>query len=92
MEKITVYVSGEVQGVGFRYATAEAATRLGVSGWVRNLPDGRVTLEAYGETDALEALLDWCKKGPPHATVTEVKLLSRETVGSSPHTSFTISR
>jgi acylphosphatase len=62
-------VSGRVQGVAFRASTAQAARRLGLRGWVRNLPDGRVEIEAEGDRAALEALVAWCRRGPPAARV-----------------------
>ncbi|BCX87677.1 acylphosphatase [Methylomarinovum tepidoasis] len=67
-----IWVSGRVQGVFYRAHTVEAARRLGLTGWVRNLPDGRVEIVAEGEEKALQALLDWCRQGPPLARVTEV--------------------
>jgi acylphosphatase len=65
-------ISGRVQGVGFRYAMAEEAERLGVSGWVRNRRDG--TVEAVVDGDAADALLDWAKRGPPAARVIDVRV------------------
>lgn len=88
MEKITLYVTGVVQGVGYRYSTVNVATNLGLTGWVRNLDDGRVAIEAVGETKDLEALLQWCKQGPPHARVSGVEVASRETVDSSAYSDF----
>jgi len=70
--RIHVVVRGRVQGVFFRKATAETAGRLGVSGWVRNLSDGRVELEAEGTVEAVEALLAFCRRGPEQALVEEV--------------------
>lgn len=72
MRRIRVIVSGRVQGVSYRASTADEARRLGLGGWVKNLPDGSVALEAEGPGDAIEALLAWCKNGPPAATVTNV--------------------
>jgi len=62
-------VTGRVQGVGFRFATAREARALGVRGWVRNLPDGRVEVLAEGRPSAVAALLDFCREGPPGAHV-----------------------
>lgn len=66
-------VSGRVQGVGFRYATLDEARRLGLSGWVRNLPDGRVEVLAQGETARLDQFFRWLQQGPPTARVTSVE-------------------
>ncbi|HSW52924.1 MAG TPA: acylphosphatase [Sulfuricaulis sp.] len=66
-------VSGQVQGVFFRASAESAARRLGLTGWVRNLRDGRVELMACGEQARLEELEKWLWQGPPRARVTEVK-------------------
>jgi acylphosphatase len=66
-------VSGRVQGVGFRYAALQEARRLGVAGWVRNLPDGQVEVLAQAEAVVLERFHDWLRQGPPAARVLEVK-------------------
>ena len=65
-------VSGRVQGVWYRASTCERARELGLSGWVRNLPDGRVELIASGPRAQLEALEHWLWQGPPMARVTAV--------------------
>ncbi len=65
-------VSGRVQGVWFRGATAERALALGVAGHAENLPDGRVEVLAVGEADAVATLLEWLHRGPPLARVTSV--------------------
>ncbi|AHF03799.1 acylphosphatase [Marichromatium purpuratum 984] len=65
-------VAGRVQGVWFRGATREQADRLGVSGYARNLPDGRVEVVCCGETGAVERLRDWLRQGPPAARVDTV--------------------
>ena len=65
-------VGGRVQGVGFRYFIVREAQRLGLDGWVRNLPDGRVEFEAGGEATRLHELVDAIRRGPPHAHVTEL--------------------
>lgn len=72
MARVRARVSGRVQGVAFRVSTRDEATELGLTGWVRNEPDGRVLLEAQGERDRVEAILEWCRQGPPGARVTSV--------------------
>ncbi|MCC8986759.1 MAG: acylphosphatase [Candidatus Contendobacter sp.] len=67
------YVSGRVQGVGFRYATAEKAETLRLTGYVRNLPDRRVEVLASGEESAVLALRNWLWQGPSLARVSAVQ-------------------
>lgn len=67
------YVTGRVQGVGFRYATAEKAMNLGVNGYVRNLPDRRVEVLACGGESAVVALRNWLWQGPQLARVSDVR-------------------
>ncbi|MEM2478473.1 MAG: acylphosphatase, partial [Thermoproteota archaeon] len=74
MVRAHVYVSGRVQGVFFRYETKSLADRLGVKGWVRNLPDGRVEAVFEGEEETVMKMIEFCKKGPPGARVTDVKV------------------
>lgn len=66
-------VSGHVQGVCFRAAASERAHELGVTGWARNLPDGRVEVLASGEGDAVDAFREWLDHGPPTARVDRVE-------------------
>jgi acylphosphatase len=63
-----------VQGVGFRQQALVEAQRLGLHGWVRNLPDGRVEALAEGNKEAVEALVAWCRHGPRLARVDEIKV------------------
>ncbi|MGQ9597519.1 MAG: acylphosphatase [Thermoproteota archaeon] len=74
MVRAHVYVSGMVQGVFFRYETRSLAQRLGVKGWVRNLPDGRVEAVFEGEEDLVDKMVEFCKRGPPGALVTDVRV------------------
>ena len=67
-------ISGRVQGVGFRYCMAEEAERLGVTGWVRNRRNGTVEAVVDGAPDAIAAILDWTRRGPPAAQVNEVQI------------------
>jgi len=69
-----VIVSGRVQGVFFRSETQDEALRLGLTGWVRNLPDGRVEAVFEGEKDMVERLIEWCRHGPLGASVTKVEV------------------
>jgi len=65
-------VSGLVQGVFFRAATRQQASRLGLAGWARNLPDGRVEVVARGDPELREQLYAWLYEGPPEARVSTV--------------------
>ncbi|MEE9496158.1 MAG: acylphosphatase [Desulfobacterales bacterium] len=67
-------ISGRVQGVFFRMETQRAADRCGVCGWVRNLKDGTVEAVFEGDQDRVDAILDWCRQGPPHANVADVNV------------------
>lgn len=68
---VRCYISGKVQGVWFRASTAEQAKRLSITGWARNLPDGRVEVLACGEREKIAELVEWLKVGPPLAKVTD---------------------
>jgi acylphosphatase len=69
-----ITVEGLVQGVCFRVSTVEEARRHGVTGWVRNNPDGTVEAVIEGDKGAVKRLLKWCHRGPPDARVTRVNL------------------
>jgi acylphosphatase len=74
-------ISGSVQGVGFRYSARLEATRLGISGWVRNLGDGDVEVLAEGPGPALADFREWLGEGPPGASIREITLEKREASG-----------
>jgi acylphosphatase len=69
MQRRRVTIGGRVQGVFFRASCAAEARRRGLSGWVRNLPDGRVEAVFEGDDDDVSAMVDWCGGGPPDAVV-----------------------
>jgi acylphosphatase len=76
-----VFISGRVQGVGYRYSTMDEADRLGVHGWVRNLPDGRVEAVFEGSKTVVEEMIRWCHKGPSAAVVKDVAVEYEEPEG-----------
>jgi len=67
--RVHMFISGHVQGVFYRSSSRRKALELGLTGWVRNLPDGRVEIVVEGEEDQVEKLIDWCRKGPPSGYV-----------------------
>jgi len=69
---VRCYVSGRVQGVFFRASTRHEAERLAISGYARNLPDGRVEVLACGAKSLVEEFCTWLSKGPPQAQVSNV--------------------
>jgi len=76
-----VFVSGKVQGVGYPYSTVNEARRLGVNGWVRNLPDGRVEAVFEGSRKVVEEIIYWCHKGSTAAVVKDVAVEYEELEG-----------
>jgi len=69
-----ILISGLVQGVFFRREITDLARRIGVTGWVRNLPDGRVEITAEGEKSKLDELIQYCHLGPEGARVRKVEV------------------
>jgi acylphosphatase len=72
--RVHLHVSGLVQGVFFRQYTKQKAQRLGVSGWIRNLPDGRVEAVFEGEDSAVKEIVEISRKGPSNAKVENVEV------------------
>ncbi len=79
--RMQVNIKGVVQGVNFRYFTKENADRLGLTGWVRNLPDGSVEACFEGEEPAVTAMVEWCHSGSPYGRVDEVRLTEHTYLG-----------
>ena len=81
MKHYNITVSGKVQGVFYRASTKTKAVELGLKGFVKNQSDGSVYIEAEGNEEDLEVLLNWCNQGPPNAIVNEVKFEETEMIG-----------
>ncbi|MEN6440974.1 MAG: acylphosphatase [Syntrophobacter sp.] len=76
-----VWISGRVQGVFFRAFTRDTAIQLGVTGWARNLSDGRVEAVFEGDAGTIERMLQWCHQGSPMSRVDTVEVLEEEYAG-----------
>lgn len=74
-------IEGRVQGVWFRDSTREEATRLDLTGWVKNRFDGNVEIVAEGPREKVEKLIEWCHHGPPIARVTKVHEIKEDFTG-----------
>jgi acylphosphatase len=88
-KSVQIVVAGRVQGVFFRKRTMEMALQVGVTGYVLNLPDGRVKIEAHGDSQSVEQLISWCRTGPPSAKVTDVQVIE---IPEDEYATFTIRR
>jgi acylphosphatase len=88
--RLSARITGRVQGVGFRHFTTTRARKLGVTGWVRNEPDGSVRLEAEGGRESLEQLEEAVHDGPPSARVQSVDAEYSDADGDFEH--FTVRR
>lgn len=71
-QRLTMLISGKVQGVSYRASAADKATSLGLTGYARNLPDGRVEVVAEGASASLGALQEWCNHGPSEAVIDRI--------------------
>lgn len=74
MSQAKLKVTGRVQGVFYRVSTQDVARGIGLVGYVKNDPDGGVTVVANGPQDKIEKLIDWCQEGPSGSSVSEVKV------------------
>lgn len=80
--RCSLLVSGYVQGVFFRAHTKEIAKSLSICGWVKNLADGRVEILAEGEEEDIKKLIEWAKRGPRGAKVSDVKVEYQDYTGA----------
>lgn len=80
-QRIHAFISGKVQMVGFRVSTRRKANMLGITGWVKNLQDGRVEVVAEGTEKDLEKLIDFLHEGPPTARVRNAQITREEYQG-----------
>ena len=76
-------VTGRVQGVSFRWYAVQEAERLGVTGWVSNEPDGTVAAHVEGDDEAVDAMVEWCRRGPAYASVRDVAVTQTQPSGAS---------
>lgn len=81
MKHLDIQIYGRVQGINFRWYARRQARKLKINGYVKNLPDGSVLIEAEGEPVRLDELTAWCKKGPWFAKVERVEVVEREIFG-----------
>ena len=76
-----VFITGKVQGVGYRFSTLQTAVNLGINGWVKNLPDGRVEAIFEGSEEVVKKMINWCYQGPECAVVKDVVIKYEQTEG-----------
>ncbi len=74
MHQVHLIISGKVQGVYYRASCQEIAIRYDLKGWVKNLSTGQVEVLAQGKKEKIEKFIAWCNKGPPNATVNNIKI------------------
>lgn len=83
MAAMRVRVTGRVQGVSYRYYAQQEAVSLGLTGWVRNEVDGSVELHLEGPRDAVDSMVDWCRRGPTAARVRDVAVREAAELGGT---------
>lgn len=79
--RVRIRISGLVQGVFFRAYTQEEALKLGLTGWVRNLPDGSVEAMVEGDAARVDRMIAWCSKGSPQSAVSRVQVQEEQPSG-----------
>ena len=80
-KRVHLFISGTVQGVFFRASTVKKAKKIGVTGWVKNLPDRRVEALLEGNIEDVDKMIEWLKKGPSSAKVENVEIKEGEYKG-----------
>ncbi len=86
--RLHIVIEGIVQGVFYRASTIEESGKLSLTGWVKNCSDGRVEAVFEGDIDKIEQIVEWCKKGPPGAEVSNIETVWERATGE--YDSFTI--
>lgn len=79
--RVHIFVSGRVQGVSFRYYTAQKAEELGLKGWVRNTEDGELEAVFEGKQDKIKEIISWMRKGPPSAKIDNINIKEEQNRG-----------
>ncbi len=90
MKRIHLFISGEVQGVTYRYRSSKKARELGLKGFVKNLYDGRVELIAEGNNKQVNEFLDFCKHDPGYSHVAKIELKEEKIIDSCSFTDFDV--
>lgn len=80
-KRAELLVTGRVQGVGYRYSAVIRANQHGLAGWVRNTREGDVEIVAEGRAEELASFIDWCRRGPSAASVSDVRVEWAEATG-----------
>ncbi len=87
MRNVTIRINGRVQGVGFRYHTMQVALANNISGFIKNMNDGSVYIEARGPDDEIELFIEWCRNGPKWAFIESIQVAETD---EKPYLGFTI--
>jgi acylphosphatase len=82
--RVHIMISGLVQGVFFRHYTRKNAIQFGLTGWVKNRPDGKVEAVFEGEEQTIALMIDWCRNGPPSARISDIDITLEEPTNTFP--------